>query len=138
MKVINKHKIIIMYVNYRYYLNKMIHTSLIDPTQASLSTSSEQHSVLYLYVPIRSGLPLPRVTCAKVLFLDGPRAPDIFVVNLGSIFSSKYIHVYHVYGRYIKLVFIGVISQQKKQRGLSHMYIYIYIYQIPYTHTILI
>jgi hypothetical protein len=30
----------------------------------------------------------------KVLFLDGPRAQDIFVVNLGLIFSSIYIYMF--------------------------------------------
>jgi hypothetical protein len=63
----------------------------------------------------------------KVLFLDGPRAQDIFVVNLGLIFSSKYIHVYHVYGRYIELVFMGVLNQQKNKRALHICILYIYI-----------
>ena len=43
----------------------------------------------------------------KVLFLDGPRALDIFVVNLGLIFSSIYIYniyVYHVYDVFFYMI----------------------------------
>ena len=41
----------------------------------------------------------------------------IFCSESGLVFSSKYIHVYHVYGRYIELVFMGFTNQQKKTKG---------------------